>query len=319
MSESWGECINNSSSGAGLACQKVLINLLSVPLSITIIVGNLAIIVGIIGNRRLHNTTNYYMLSLLLAGLFTGIILPSLARMSFKSQFAFQACFIFHLFPNFIFLSFLSNLLVVQYNRYACIIHPFHYGVSWIHKYVPVVVLTTWVLPLLFASLPLIGWNNWSPDNETCFFKYVFPHAYIYLEIYGLLIPSILAITAMIGRILHVARGQMKAIKKMHRAVQSNSTALEQQLDFKYAKCIIGFFFIFLVCWVPYIVFIHVSYFVKDSGHGHRIHIILSSLGTSSAALIPFVMVLNNKEYFELWRKVFQKVFQCCAKMPNVN
>ncbi|XP_078407531.1 G-protein coupled bile acid receptor 1-like [Cetorhinus maximus] len=314
MVESWGECINNSSPGACLASQKALINLLSVPLSIIIIVGNLVIIAGIIGNRRLHNPTNYYMLSLLLAALCTGIILPSLARMSFESGFAFQTCFIFHIFPNFIFLSFLSNLLVVHYNRYACIIHPFHYAVSWIHKYVPVVVLTTWALPLLFASLPLIGWNNWSPDNTTCSFKSVLPPAYIYLETYGLLIPSILAITAMTGRILHVARGQMKAIKRMHRAVQSDSTALEQQLDFRYTKCIIGFFFIFLVCWVPYIVFIHVSIFVKDSGYGHRIHIILSCLGTSSAALIPFIMVLNNKEYFELWRKVFQRVFQCCAK-----
>ncbi|XP_078062263.1 G-protein coupled bile acid receptor 1-like [Mustelus asterias] len=317
MNESWNDCFNRSSSDAYFDSQEVLINWLCAPLSSIIIVGNLVIITGIIGNRRLHNPTNYYLLSLLLADLCTGLILPSFPKMSFNRGFAFQVCFFFHLFPNFIFLSFLSNLLMVHYDRYVCIIHPLHYGAAWIHKYVPIVILTAWVLPLLFASLPLIGWKNWSLGHTPCCFKSVFPSAYIYLEIYGLLIPSILAITAMSGRVLHVARRQMKAIKKLHRAVQSDSTSLERQLDFKYAKSVIGFFFIFLLCWVPYMVFIQVSFFVTNIGS--RTHIILSCLGTSNAALIPFVLVINNKEYFELWRKTFHRFGQCWAKDTNLN
>ncbi|XP_038646122.1 G-protein coupled bile acid receptor 1-like [Scyliorhinus canicula] len=317
MNESWDDCFNHSSPHTCFASQKALIDMLSAPLSSIIIVGNLVIIVGIVGNRRLHSPANYYLLSLLLSGLCTGLILPSFPRMNLKSGFVFQVCFFFHIFPNFIFLAFLSNLLVVHYDRYVCIIHPFHYGPSWIHNCVPVVILTAWALPLIFASLPLVGWNSWSPGTTLCYFKFVFPPAYIYLEIYGLLIPSILAITAMTARVLHVARGQMEAIKKMHRVVQSDATSLERQLDFKYAKCIIGFFFIFLVCWVPYIVFIHVSFFVRNIGT--RTHIILSCLGTSSAAIIPFVLVISNREYFDLWRKVFQRVGQCCAKDEDLN
>ncbi|XP_067890556.1 G-protein coupled bile acid receptor 1 [Heterodontus francisci] len=318
MNESWDECLNSSSPDACYSSQKVLINLLSIPLSSIIVAGNLVTIVGIIGNKRLHNPTNYYFLSLLVADLCTGLILPSIPRMSFKSGFAFWICFFFHLFPNFIFLSFLSNMVVVHYDRYVCIVHPLHYGISWIHESVPIVILTTWVLPLLFTSLPLIGWNNWNPGTTYCYFKFIFPSSYIYLEIYGLLIPSIVAITVMIVRILYVARRQMNAIKKIHRSVHSHSASpVEQEMDFKYAKCVIAFFLIFLLCWVPYIVYIHVSFFVRS--RGSRLHIILSCLGISSAALVPFVLVLNNKEYFELWRNVFQRVCQCCGKETNLN
>ncbi|XP_043550313.1 G-protein coupled bile acid receptor 1-like [Chiloscyllium plagiosum] len=311
------ECFNISNPDTCLASQMALITLIAAPLSSIIIVGNLVIMVGIIGNKSLHNPTNYYFLSLLLAGLATGIILPSIPMMNFKSEFAFQICFFFHLFPNFIFLAFLSNLLVVHYDRYVCIISPFQYAVSWIHKYVPIVIFTAWLLPLLFASLPLFGWNNWSPGAPLCYFKWIFLPAYIYLEMYGLLIPSILAITAMTSQVLHVARKQMKAIKKMHRAVHSDSASLEKQLDFKYTKCVMMLFITFLVCWVPYIVFIHVSFFVKNSGS--RTRIILSCLGTSSAAFVPFILVFSNKEYFKLWRNVFRRVCQMRGNDASVN
>ncbi|XP_067842843.1 G-protein coupled bile acid receptor 1 [Heptranchias perlo] len=318
MNESWDECLNNSSPGACFASQKALVNLISVPLSSIIIVGNLVIIMGIVGNKKLHNPTNYYFLSLLLADLSTGIILPSIPRMSFKSEYAFGICFFFHLFPNFIFLSFLANLVVVHYDRYICIVRPLHYRMAWIHRYVPVAILAAWVLPLLFASLPLTGWNHWSPETTHCYFEFIFPSLYIYLEIYGLLIPSILAITAMTVRLLYVARGQMKEIKKLHRAVLRDSASLmERQMDFKYAKCVIGFFLVFLVCWVPYIVYIHVPFFKMSNSS--RTHIILSCLGTSSAALIPFILVLNNKVYFEVWREAFRRVCQRCGKDTNFN
>ncbi|XP_048390312.1 G-protein coupled bile acid receptor 1-like [Stegostoma tigrinum] len=307
MNTSWNEeCFNASNPDACLASQMSLITSLTVPLSSIVIVGNLVIIVGIIGNKSLHNPTNCYLLSLLLAGLGTGLIVPSIPMMNFKSEYASQICFFFHLLPNFIFLAFLSNLLVVHYDRYVCITRPFRYSLSWTHKYVPAVILTTWLLPLLFASLPLFGWNNWSPSARHCYFKLIFPRAYIYLEMYGLLIPSILAITAMTSQTLHVARKHIKAIKKMHRAVHSDSASLEKQLDFKYAKCIMLLFITFLVCWVPYIVFVHISLFVENSGLKTRI--ILSCLGTSSAAFAPFILVFNNNEYFQLWRKVFQSL-----------
>uniref|UniRef100_UPI00398E6D5E G-protein coupled bile acid receptor 1-like n=1 Tax=Pristiophorus japonicus TaxID=55135 RepID=UPI00398E6D5E len=307
MNQTRDQLPNTSSPDAGFASQKVLINLLSIPLSVIIVAGNLVIIAGIVGNRRLHNATNYYFLSLLLADLCTGLILPSLPRMSFRSGLSRQTCFFFHLVPNFIFLSFLANLLLVHCDRYVCIVWPLHYHSSWVQQRVLTMLLAAWALPLLFASLPLLGWNHWTPGTTHCYFKSIFPSDYIYLEIYGLLIPTILAISAMTVRLLLVARRQLKAIQKVNRSVQRASASLGQQhMDIKYAKCVVGFFLIFLVCWVPYMVYIHVSFFQR--GKGSRTHIVLSCLGTSSAALIPFVLALNNRQYFKLWTKLFRRV-----------
>lgn len=129
-----------------------LIYVITVPLSTSIILANLAIILGIACNRQLHNTPNYFFLSLLVADLCTGVALPFIPLMGLNRELSFSACMLAHVFPNFLFLAFLLNLVLVHYERYICIVRPLHYSRLWMHRSFPLALLAAWVPPLLYAS-----------------------------------------------------------------------------------------------------------------------------------------------------------------------
>ncbi|KAK9969040.1 hypothetical protein ABG768_027251 [Culter alburnus] len=313
-----------------------LIFYLTVPLSSIIILSNLFIIVGIACNRQLHNTPNYFFLSLLVADLCTGITLPFIPRMALDRQLDFKHCLVMYIFPNFLFLSFLFNLVMVHYERYLCIVSPLHHSQFWVHRCFPLALLTVWLPPLLYASLPAFGWNNWVEPNankssnpnkmqstvgnsskvdEVCTYKQVFPKAFIYLEVCGLVLPAMLSIMGMTGRVLWIAHKQLQNICKLHRAVdrlqQQQPTDHEQQLNLRYAKCVAAVSLTFLVCWVPYIIYQLMSVTALQSGvslPSSSLYIIMSCTGIGSMAIIPLILGLANKQYTEPIRRVIHKL-----------
>nr|XP_033800255.1 G-protein coupled bile acid receptor 1 [Geotrypetes seraphini] len=288
--------------------QRNLIFYLSAPLSAFIVLANLFIIIGIVFNRKLHDTANYFFLSLLFADFFTGVTLPFIPRMKFCKELDYHSCLFVYISPNFFFLSFLSNLLMVHYEKYLCIVYPLHFRSFWVHRFVPLSLLLVWTVPLVFSSLPVFGWNQWGV-NSTCSYAHIFPSAYLYLEIYGFLIPSILVITFLMIKVLSVARRQLQEIKKLHRSVQrEGALQLEQQMDLRYAKCIASVSLIFLVCWVPYIACLHVSVLaIQQYEMSWLTFIILTCMGSGSAAVIPVILGLSNRQYTSLWQAVFTK------------
>ncbi|KAG8547960.1 hypothetical protein GDO81_027063 [Engystomops pustulosus] len=295
--------------------EEKLIILLSSPLSAFIILSNLFIIIGILFNKRLHNTPNFFFLSLLFADFFTGVLLPCIPRMKFNKDLGYYGCFFAFISPNFFFLSFLANLLMVHYEKYVCIIYPLHYRDSWVHRCVPFSLFLVWTLPLVFSCLPLLGWNNWR-SNLTCSYKQVFPNSYIYLETYGVVIPSILAMSFITIKLLTVARKQLKEIKKLHRSVQREVvTEAERQMDLRYAKCIAVFSLTFLICWVPYIALLQVSVLVMENYEiSLWIVLTLTCVGSGSAAVIPVILGLSHRQYIELWSNLCKKYCQSCGK-----
>lgn len=299
-----------------------LIFYLTVPLSSIIILANLFIIVGIACNRQLHNTPNYFFLSLLVADLFTGIALPFIPRMSLDRKLDFKNCLLIYILPNFLFLSFLFNLVMVHYERYLCIVSPLHHSQFWVHRCFPMALLIVWIPPLLYASLPAFGWNNWvepnankSSDlnetvgnytggNEVCSYKQVFPETFIYLEVYGLVLPAMLSIAGMTGRVLWIARKQVKNICKLQRAVDrlQQQSDHEQQLNMRYAKCVAAVSLTFLVCWVPYIIYQLIAMTALQSGvssSSSTLYIIMSCTGIGGMTVIPMILGLANKQYTE--------------------
>ncbi|KAK1165511.1 G-protein coupled bile acid receptor 1-like [Acipenser oxyrinchus oxyrinchus] len=301
-----------------------LIIKLTFPLSTVIILANLLTIIGIIYNRKLHNTPNYFFLSLLFADLCTGLALPFIPSMSLERYMKFSNCLILHIVPNFLFLSFLFNLVMVHYERYFCIVHPLQYSNFWVHRYVPLALLTVWIPPLLYASLPAFGWNK-RPQNqscEECSYNDVFPREFIYLEVYGLLIPAILAIIFMTVRVLWITRSQMKDICKLHRSVQGDVPSdKEHRMNMRYAKCVAVVSLTFMVCWVPYIVYVNVSILAlwQDKGKSStepQTHIILSCTGIGSMAIIPVILGVGNRQYTKPIRKGLRKFWDSC-RMGN--
>uniref|UniRef100_A0A3Q2YNA3 G protein-coupled bile acid receptor 1 n=1 Tax=Hippocampus comes TaxID=109280 RepID=A0A3Q2YNA3_HIPCM len=278
-----------------------LIYAITVPLSASIILANLVIILGIVCNRQLHNTPNYFFLSLLVADLCTGVALPFIPLMGLNRELSFGSCLVAHIFPNFLFLAFLLNLVMVHYERYICIAEPLHYSNLWMHRSFPLALLLVWAPPLLYASLPAFGWNNWT----------VFPNAFIYLEVYGLVLPAILTIAAMTGRVLWITRGQLKDICRLHRSVERGQPSdREQRLNMRYTRCVVAVSLTFLACWVPYLIYMHVciAFLISDTKWNSNTLIVLSCTGIGSMAVVPLVLGLANRQYTEPAYKLQQKL-----------
>uniref|UniRef100_A0A665W784 G protein-coupled bile acid receptor 1 n=1 Tax=Echeneis naucrates TaxID=173247 RepID=A0A665W784_ECHNA len=289
-----------------------LIYTITIPLSTSIILANLVIILGIAWNRQLHNTPNYFFLSLLVADMCTGVALPFIALMGLNRELSFSSCLVAHVFPNFLFLAFLFNLVMVHYERFICIVDPLHYNTLWMHRSFPLTLLVVWVPPLLYACLPAFGWNNWtSPAWDGCC-RAIFPNAFIYLEVYGLVLPAILTIAGMTSRVLWITRGQMKEICRLHRAVERGSQASdqEQRMNLRYTRCVAAVSLTFLACWAPYLIYMHVciAFLMSDTKWSSTTHIVLSCTGIGSMAVVPLVLGLANKQYTEPASKLLQKL-----------
>uniref|UniRef100_A0A8C9RGE5 G-protein coupled bile acid receptor 1 n=1 Tax=Scleropages formosus TaxID=113540 RepID=A0A8C9RGE5_SCLFO len=299
-----------------------LIYCITVPMSTAIILANLLILLSFACNRQLHNTSNYFFVSLLVADLCTGVALPFIPWMGINRDLDFGACLLAHILPNFLFLSFLFNLVMVHYERYLCIVSPLHSGRFWVHRCFPLALLVVWAPPLLYASLPAFGWNNRDPHRngeDSCSYRRIFPTSFIYLEVYGLLVPAILAIVGMTCRVLCIARVQLRDICKLHRAVgQTGASSSEHQLNLRYARCVAVVSLIFLACWVPYIAYVHVSVLqMKKRGGSSTMHIILSCTGIGTTAVIPVILGLANRQYTQPLRVLLCRLRGRCRTSPE--
>ncbi|XP_062384605.1 G-protein coupled bile acid receptor 1, partial [Sardina pilchardus] len=336
-----------------------LIYSITMPLSSTIILANLLIILAIGCNRRLHTTPNYFFLSLLVADLGTGVALPFIPWMGLSRPLSFGACLLVHVLPNFLFLAFLLNLVMVHYERYLSIVSPLRHRTFWVHRRFPLVLLALWLPPLLFALLPAFGWNNrrasggraWSgccrpggtgghaeggamdddancsltaaagggSGERCCTYRHVFPNAFIYLEVYGILAPAILSIAAMTGRVLWITHGQLKDIRRLQLSVtsgvrgrgRSRGGGRQLGVDVRYARCVAAVSLTFLACWVPYIIYTHVgmAFLLRPGAEGNATaHIVLSCAGVGGMAVVPLVLGLANREYTDPIRKFLRKL-----------
>ncbi|XP_072473862.1 G-protein coupled bile acid receptor 1 [Notamacropus eugenii] len=280
----------------------------SLTLAGLIVGANLLLAVGIARDRRLRSPpAGCFFLSLLMAGLLTGLALPTLPGLWSQSRHDYWPCLLLHLAPNFSFLSLLANLLLVHSERYLAILRPLRppRGTRW-------ALLVAWTAPLLFASLPALGWNHWAPDAN-CTSQAIFPAPYLYLEVYGLLLPSVVAAALLSARVLATARHQLQDICRLERAVCRDApSALARALAWRQARAQAGATLLFGLCWGPYIaaLLLSVLAFENRPPLGPGTLLALNSLGSTSAAVVPVAMGLGDRKYTAPWRKAMLRFWR---------
>ncbi|XP_062047650.1 G-protein coupled bile acid receptor 1 [Lepus europaeus] len=273
---------------------------LSLALASLIIAANLLLALGIACDRRLRSPpAGCFFLSLLLAGLLTGLALPTLPGLWSHSHRGYWSCLLVYLAPNFSFLSLLANLLLVHGERYVAVLRPLQPPGS-----TRLALLLTWTGPLLFASLPALGWNHWGPEAN-CSSQTVFPAPYLYLEVYGLLLPAVGAAALLSAHVLLAAHRQLQDIRRLERAVCRNApSALARALTWRQARAQAGATLLFGLCWGPYVatLFLSVLAYEQRPPLGPGTLLSLLSLGSASAAAVPVAMGLGDHRYTAPWR-----------------
>ncbi|XP_006867864.1 PREDICTED: G-protein coupled bile acid receptor 1 [Chrysochloris asiatica] len=278
---------------------------LSLALAGLIVAANLLLALGIAWDRRLRSPpAGCFFLSLLLAGLLTGLTLPTLPGLWSQSGRGYWPCLLLYLAPNFSFLSLLANLLLVHGERYLAVLQPLRP-----HRNTRLPLLLTWAAPLLFASLPALGWNHWVP-GANCSSQAIFPAPYLYLEVYGILLPAVGVAALLSARVLATAHRQVRDICRLERAVcRCAPSALARALTWRQAKAQVGATLLFGLCWGPYVATLLLSVLAYEQrpplGPGTLLSLI--SLGSASAAVVPVAMGLGDQRYTAPWRAAAQK------------
>ncbi|KAM4836400.1 G-protein coupled bile acid receptor 1 [Thomomys bottae] len=281
---------------------------LSLALASFIVAANLLLALGIIRDRHLRSPpAGCFFLSLLLAGLLTGLALPMLPGLWTQSHRGYWSCLLLFLGPNFSFLSLLANLLLVHGERYVAVLLPLRP-----HGGKKLALLLTWMGPLLFTSLPALGWNHWNP-GANCSSQSVFPAPYLYLEVYGLLLPAVGAATLLSVRVLVAAHHQLQGIRQLERAVCRDApSTLARALTWRQARAQAGATLLFVLCWGPYVATLLLSVLAYEHrpplGPGTLLSLI--SLGSASAAAVPVAMGLGDQRYTAPWRLAVQRWLQ---------
>lgn len=278
---------------------------LSLALSSLIVIANLLLALGIALDRHLRSPpAGCFFLSMLLAGLLTGLALPVLPGLWSRKHQGYWSCLLLYLAPNFCFLSLLANLLLVHGERYMAVLQPLRP-----HGSVRLALFLAWVSSLLFASLPALGWNHWSPDAN-CSSQTVFPAPYLYLEVYGLLLPAVGATGLLSVRVLATAHRQLREIRRLERAVCRDApSTLARALTWRQARAQAGATLLFLLCWGPYVATLLLSVLAYERRPPLRPGTLLSliSLGSASAAAVPVAMGLADQRYTAPWRTAAQR------------
>ncbi|XP_068749129.1 octopamine receptor beta-1R-like [Montipora capricornis] len=137
--------------------------------TIVTILGNSMVVYLVITKPRLHNTSNWFVVSLALADLFVGLTyFPGICASRFVKEFPID-----HRGPwftvshTFVYLS-SANLCVLTVDRYIAITMPLKYSMSL--RRLSVILILAWVLPLIFFTVPSLF--TYSNGNES--FTYSF-------------------------------------------------------------------------------------------------------------------------------------------------
>ncbi|XP_004376363.1 G-protein coupled bile acid receptor 1 [Trichechus manatus latirostris] len=278
---------------------------LSLALASLIVAANLLLALGIARDRRLRSPpAGCFFLSLLLAGLLTGLALPMLPGLWSQSHHGYWPCILLYLAPNFSFLSLLANLLLVHGERYMAVLRPLRPQGN-----IRLALLLTWAGPLLFASLPALGWNHWTP-GANCSSQAIFPAPYLYLEVYGILLPAVGAAALLAARVLAIAHRQLQDIRRLERAVcRGEPSALARTLTWRQARAQAGTTLLFGLCWGPYVAtqLLSVLAYEQRPPLGPGTLLSLISLGSASAAAVPVAMGLGDHRYTAPWRAAAQR------------
>ncbi|KFO20188.1 G-protein coupled bile acid receptor 1 isoform X2 [Fukomys damarensis] len=288
---------------------------LSLALASLIVAANLLLALGIACNRHLRSPpAGCCFLSLLLAGVLTGLALPILPGLWNRSHQGYWSCLLLFLTPNFTFLSLLANLLLVHGERYMAVLQPLRP-----HGSTRMALLFTWAASLLFASLPALGWNHWSP-GANCSSRTVFPAPYLYLEVYGLLLPAVGAAALLSIRVLATAHRQLQDIRRLERAVCRNApSALARALTWRQARAQAGATLLFGLCWGPYVatLLLSVQAYERRPPLGPGTMLSFISLGSASAAVVPVAMGLGDQRYTAPWRAAAQRWLQVLRRRAS--
>ena len=205
-------------------------------LSVLVVVMNVFVCCLVCINKALRTYTNGFIMSLALSDILTGgVLLPMVLSKPSSLATGYLICMIL--------LSSSCNLSSVTYARYVAIMKPLRSRYL-VPKMFKKAVIFSWLMPIIFSSLPLF----WNTNYELQIHKVYI----ICVQVFGFVVPCVFIAFAYVRMFKEVRRSL--ALQKNFQVESSQDRTNERRRlskEIKIAKvfCIISA--IFLFCWLP--------------------------------------------------------------------
>ncbi|XP_043922874.1 trace amine-associated receptor 4-like [Protopterus annectens] len=240
-------------------------------LIITVIGGNLVVIISVFHFQQLHSPSNFLTLSLAVTDFFVGfLVLPFSMVRSIEACWYFgnTFCKIHSAFDMAFTTVSLLHLCFIAVDRYYIICDPLHYSSKITFSVIAVFLSVCWAVPICFSCSIVFSGKN---VDET-FLSYIYCEGLCILtsdKMWGVIIPVVnffLPASAMIGiyiKIFAVARDHAKVINGIADNIISVKKHSKQtkEAEQKATKTLILIMGVFLFCWLPAMIMIMLNFY----------------------------------------------------------
>ncbi|XP_076371977.1 putative G-protein coupled receptor No9 [Tachypleus tridentatus] len=138
-------------------------------INVTIVGGNLLVILSVFTSAKLRTVTNFFIVSLAMSDLLVGLaVLPYSMTLEVLDVWVFGStwCHIWLAVDVWLCTSSILNLCAISVDRYLAITRPVHYRSIMSSRRAKLVIAAVWVFAFIICFPPLVGWNDSHPSRE---------------------------------------------------------------------------------------------------------------------------------------------------------
>lgn len=217
------------------------------------------------------------------------------------------------------------TLLFLSIDRYLTLRKPlsqFRQGKFMTRRRVLVCIAILWCYSLIFAILPLTGWEIWRSlpkyvIGEICFFNGS-PRYNIMVSVLNFVLPA-LAMCSIYLMIYRQIRRHTCTVHPADSTTPSGPAKFLLQRNIRAAKRIALIVSVFLISWVPFSVLSIIGNICLEC---HReiplqIYYVTLLMGYSNSALNPFLYSFNNRNFIDSYTRLYRAIRKACRRRSN--
>ncbi|XP_060751299.1 histamine receptor H2b [Tachysurus vachellii] len=297
------------------------------------VAGNVLVCLAVCTSRRLHRISSCFVVALAVTDLLVGLlVLPLSATLELHNgrwPLGGTVCNIYLSADVTLGTASIFTLLAISVDRYMAISAPLSYTTRLTPARAAAVILVIWIASLTVAFAPIhMGWNtvdfqvqnnDWRMGDEgdkgrTC--RYEWNNNYVLLVAFCIYFFPLLLMCGMYHRIFSMAREQVRRIRAATPSGTRSSTCLRGATlrEHKATVTLAAVLGVFIVCWLPYIVFFTCMGLRHETEPPQVAHSIVLWLGYFNSALNPILYPALNRDF----RHAYGHLLHCRKPHKNV-
>uniref|UniRef100_A0A8C9XAD3 Trace amine associated receptor 1 n=1 Tax=Sander lucioperca TaxID=283035 RepID=A0A8C9XAD3_SANLU len=274
---------------------------------ITILCGNILVIISIIYFQQLHTPTNYFILSLAVADLLVGVVVfPVSMAFTVTSCFYYEDifCKVRDSFDITLSTASILNLCCISIDRYYAVCQPLIYRTKINVNVVVVMILLSWGVSVLVGFM--IPDLKHEKCEVNCFNDVLLSD--IFGPIFSFYLPVIVMLCIYL-KIFLVAQEQVRSIQNTT-CQSKKSGATVSKMERKATKTLVTILGVFLMCWTPF--FLCFTFrLLNNVSVPLPLFETLNWLALSNSMLNPFIYAFFYSWFRSAFRMIISgKIFQ---------